>query len=374
MRKYWWPNNFYCGGAQFTTFWGEYLSKDKRRILFIMGKGFDDRMNMGIKEILKCSTTVEITCIAINFIEGDNSPSKIYEGKVQKNFQELEELLKGNVSQVNIEMLDNKRRTGGRKVAELFKDPKSIAGFSDIILDISAMPRSIYFPLINRLLKVCRIVPDGGQKTNLHIVIAENSSLDIRITASELDENASYMFSFGGQMELESLEELPIVWFPVLGEGKLEQLRIIHKLIKNSLRDLQVEIYPVLPFPAKDPRRVDDLIAEYHQILLEHFEVEPGNIIYADEQNPFDVYKQIRDAGDRYDEALEPLEGCRKVVSALSSKLLSLGVLIAAFEGNMAVGYVGAQGYNIAELNEGEDSDQPAVLFEVWLEGEPYCS
>lgn len=370
MKKYWWPNNFFCGGAKFTSFWSEYLSRDTRRILFIMGRGFDDRMNMGIKEIIRCNPAVAMTCMTINFNEGDNSPSKNYEEKVQKNFKELEAIMKGTIHQVEIEMLDNKRRTGGRKAAELFKEPKSIAGFSDIILDVSAMPRSIYFPLINRLLKVCRVILGGGQKINLHIIVAESSTLDIRIVASELDENASYMFSFGGQMELKSLEDLPVIWFPVLGEGKLEQLKIIHKLIKNSSQELSIEIYPVLPFPSRDPRRVDDLIAEYHQILLEQFEVEPSNIIYADEQNPFDVYKQIRDAGERYDETLRPLGGCRKVVSALSSKLLSLGILIAAFEGIMAVGYVGSQGYT--KLGGDQYTTQPAELFEVWIEGEPY--
>lgn len=373
LEMKWWPNHFLQRGVDFDAFWKEYLNSGQKNILFILGKGFDPRMNCGINQMLGFEGEFKLTCMVINFQEGEFSPSRAYTDDVVFNFEQLERLLNGRHALIEkeLKMIEGKRRIGGRKAAELFSDKEILMRYTDIVVDISAMPRNIYFPLINQILVLLDKADIKEQGKNLHVIVAEDFSQDIRISAKELDENASYMFSFSADMELEDSAETPLIWFPLLGEGKQEEINTIYKLIEPTVRNREIEICPIFPFPARNPRRVDDLIIDYHKFFEIH-NIEPRNIIFADEQNPFDVYRQVRNAGLHYDVALKPLYGCRKVITATSSKLLSLGALMAAQEGDMAVAFVGAQGYTLDEEKKENTMDVDCELFEIWLAGEPY--
>ncbi len=91
------------------------------------------------------------------------------------------------------------------------------------------------------------------------------------------------------------------------------------------------------------------------------------------EQNPFEVYRQIHQTVKHYNEALKPLGGCKVAISALSSKLLSIGALLAAYElkgakFSIGIANVEAQGYQI----EGDTESIKAELFTLWLIGDCY--
>jgi len=86
------------------------------------------------------------------------------------------------------------------------------------------------------------------------------------------------------------------------------------------------------PFPSREPRRGDRIIEGHQRILFDEFRVEPRNILYASEYNPFEAYRQVFNAIDRYRAALVELEDCRVFVSPLSSKLLSIGALLACYD------------------------------------------
>ena len=71
--------------------------------------------------------------------------------------------------------------------------------------------------------------------------------------------------------------------------------------------------------------------------MIDGLEVEPANFIYADESNPFDLYRGLSRLHDRYRAALKPLGDAAVGVSIHSSKTLSLGALLAAYEHRMPV-------------------------------------
>ena len=52
-------------------------------------------------------------------------------------------------------------------------------------------------------------------------------------------------------------------------------------------------MFPVLPFPSKNPRRSDNLMQEYHEFFTDHHLTSAQNFTYADEQNPFELYRKI---------------------------------------------------------------------------------
>jgi hypothetical protein len=149
----------------------------------------------------------------------------------------------------------------------------------------------------------------------------------------------------------------------MLGERHTTQFDRIQDRVKPD------EICPVLPSPARNPRRADDIIIEYQQILFDEHRLDPRNFLYASEQNPFEVYRRLRAAVQHYGEVFRLLGGCRVAISPLSSKLMSLGALLAAYElkaqpPGVGIAHIESQGYAI----EGQTTD--AELFGLWLAGD----
>ena len=155
---------------------------------------------------------------------------------------------------------------------------------------------------------------------------------------------------------------------PILGEGKIGYFERIYDLVNPD------EVAPILPFPCLRPRRTDDLFLEYRAHLIDRLMVEPRNILYVPEQNPFAVYRQVVAAVAHYSEALLPVGGCQVILSALSSKLISLGCLLAAYElkrmkFTVGIAHVNSTGYT---MTKSPQTIKVPNLFEVWLTGDCY--
>ncbi len=129
------------------------------------------------------------------------------------------------------------------------------------------------------------------------------------------------------------------------------------------------EVKPFLPFPSRNPRRGDDLVSEYRSLLFDTWEVGPRDFIYANERNPFDIYRQISELARDYEQYLRPLGTANTVVSTNASKLLSLGVFLAAFEHKLGVAHVEPTTYRSGPTPADQGANE---LFEVWLTGEAY--
>lgn len=368
-----WQNYVLKKGEEFHSFWQRFLQSQRRNVLFIIGVGFDPRMCTGINAILRHARDGSHDCVAIRFDEGSASPSRTHDNLIQNNRIRLELLLRGRgdfiLKTVAMWSVDGRRRIGPRNVASLF-EVNQLVGYSDIVVDISALPRTLYIPLLAKLLFLVDNWKAGSQAPNLHVVVAENPQLDHSIVSQGLDDDATYIHGFESGVALEATAHVPSVWMPILGEGKTAYFERIYDLLDPQ------EIAPILPFPSQNPRRSDDLILEYRNVLFERLRIEPRNLIYAPEQNPFGVYRQINLAVNHYAEALNPLGGCKIVLSILSSKLTSLGALLSAYElkqGDQSVGiaHVQAVGYVLGQVEEIEGEED---LVEVWLAGEAYAT
>jgi hypothetical protein len=372
-----WENYLMKHGKEFITFWEELLSERERNLLFVLGLGFDPRMCQGLETILKVGGRGKRACLLIEFDEGANSPSKDYAALVQVNFQTLNKLLdgRGTIKTHQLQMWSDNGQLGlGSQAYKVFKNLEDLAGFTDIIVDISAIPKGIYLSIIAKLLALIDLsVKDNSSHyvkiPNLHVLVSENISLDRRIQQQGLDEKATYLHGFSGDIGREGTPNVTKIWFPVLGEGKITQLRRIHDYL-----DRPSEICPVIPSPSINPRRGDTLLLqEYRSLLFDELKVEPRNIIYASEQNPFEAYRQLYRTIFQYSTALKVLGGCNAFISPLSSKLLSIGSLLAAYEikQDFPVGivHVESRGYQMLTV---EEKDNDSELFSLWLAGECY--
>lgn len=366
-----WKDYFLRKGIDFQDFWRSYLTKQNRNICYILGLGFDPRMCSAISFIMSCNGDGLRDCYLIRYDEGEDSPSKKYEPEIRSNFGILSDLFnnKGTIIPKDITMVSkDRRRIGGRNAMTLFDDV-DIAKYSDVIIDISALPRQLYFPIIKRFLYY---YDSSRLPINIHVIVVENPKLDSIIKALGVEDKADYIAGFHGEVELESTGDMPKIWIPILGEGKTLQIKTIHTLIDPK------EICPLLPFPATNPRRGDDIIIEYRELLFDQLKVEPENILYASEQNPFDVYRKIIRTISQYYFTFRILGGCKFIISILSSKLLSLGALLVVYDISekfgteipIGVTHVENQGYEL--VSNPEELKGYEEFYSLWIAGECY--
>lgn len=375
MNELRWDPSVLIRGNKTPDFWRNHFKSSQRSVLFILGKGFDVRMNIAIKEILSCSPSIMLECWLIEFDEGVGSNSLKYLKHVQENEDELKACLNGRkvtikkISLWNSKVKRIRKRIGDRQAAHILGSYNEINTFTDIIIDISALPRGVYFSLIGKFLMfIDRYAKD--KKPNFFVVVSENAQIDANIKEKGIDEDVGYLHGFGGTLELTSEMEEPVIWFPILGENKSEHLD------KAYMHIMPNEICPVFPFPSKNPRRSDALLKDYYQILFERLSIESQNIMYVPEQNPFEAYIHLTKAIRNYNISLQALDGCKAVVSTFSSKLLSIGSLLTAYElmNEIGVGIlnVDSHGYDIDSFEVLKSMKDSTELFLIWLTGEAY--
>ena len=355
-----WHSNFLCSPAQFTDFWRGYTTDRERSCLLVAGRGFDPRTMEAPTALVAAGATIaEVRLIHLIDRYNPTHPES-HSQRARQNETALRELLPSVT--ITVDQIDSRTSdglvTGGQRVSNLFSDVGT-SSLTDVIVDITALPTSIYFPLLGTLL---RLHDETSAAWNLHCVVCENAELDDAILAEGGDQ-AELMYGFQGDFRLAGEEDHLTVWAPVLGERQAESLRKIADAIGPD------DVKPVLPFPSRNPRRGDNLVSEYASEIFDTWGVDPSGLIYAHEQDPFDLYLQLGRLKTEYSRALALLGPVQTVVSAHASKLLSLGVLLAAYEHNLAVMHVEPTGYGDADLEQSLDSNE---LFEVWLAGDPY--
>ena len=356
-----WESHYLAARDQFRHVWGVLGADANRRVMLILGLGFDPRCLRGLRGLMSVGA-VPVSCKAVEYGSGREDRDEALLTRARHNRQRFNDMLDPNkVDRVEIRTLsDDGRYVGGSRIVDAFNSPETYRGYTDVIVDISGMPPGLYFPLIGTLLQL-----SGHAVSNLHVIVSDNPYLDSRIVP-EGGDRADMIRGFEGGIERAAIADPLPFWAPVLGEGARSQLRII-----GSHREW-TGVHPVLPFPAKNPRRGDQLIATYHDLIFDEWQAEPEDFIHADEQNPFDIYLALCRLADSVRTSFETTGTPQVIVSSHSSKLLSLGVLLAAFEKGLGVIHVQPTGYLLDESVPQED--EAGELFEVWLTGESYAA
>jgi hypothetical protein len=371
-----WDRHVLASGVELHGMLNAHFAEHERNVVFYLGKGFDPRMNLGLKAVLAADGKGTREVVLLDFHEGQDSPSLRYQTRVDQNLRELERLI-GDRCKLSVQSLKvfslERRRILARSAAALVASLDGHESVTDFVVDVSSLPRSIFFPLIAKLLHLIDRLPALRGKPNLVVLVGENARMDGLIADDGIDEDADYLFPFRGRAEREATAAHPKVWVPILGERQEFQLARINDLVKPD------EISAVLPSPSKNPRRGDDLILEYRRFLYDELVVDPRSFIFASELNPFEAYRQLRHAITHYTEALKPLGGCRSILTAVSSKLLSLSALLAAYElkeegFDVSVAHIECDGYKIQDEGELDAAGDETVLYGLWLTGEMYAT
>ena len=114
------------------------------------------------------------------------------------------------------------------------------------------------------------------------------------------------------------------------------------------------------------------LAEEYQDELRGIWDVDLRNIIYADEEDPLDVYRTLLEVDDAREPVFRSVGGSLSILSPVGSKVVAMGVLMAAVERDFPVVYVEALGFSVGQTALANWSMDRGRLAHVWLSGDAY--
>lgn len=358
MRKHWENciTNFDDGVEAFVT---DYFIDSSRRVLLVAAAGFDPRSRR-IAQMLAGTLGDRLSAVFIRE-ERPGATEPLVE-----QADENEAALKAFVPDCTILKIDvfadDGAPVGGSRIVSALGQKPIADEVTDVVLDLSALSIGVGFPAARMLLEDCEAV----DFRTFHLMIVSNPELDDRI--SNVPSNrAGSVKGFSPPIETEG-QGLAQIWVPQLARGRASALTRIGAAIQRRYK-----ICPLLPFPARNPRRADDLLAEYRTELVNEWEVDPRDVVYASERNPLDSYRTLSTLKTRFDRTMKGTYEPRMVLSPVGSKVLAAGALMAAIEHDMAVQYLETESY-MFEHPEPTPADLPDMTVHLILAGPLYAS
>jgi hypothetical protein len=358
MRKHWENciTNFDSGVDAFVA---DYFADASRRVLLVAAAGFDPRSRR-ISQMLAGILGNRLSAVFIREERPRASEALI------KQADENETALKAIIPDCTIFRVDvfadDGAPVGGSRIVSLLGQHPVADEVTDVILDLSALSIGIGFPAARMLLEDCEAVSNRS----FHLMIVSNPEMDDRIS-SVPSSRAGSVKGFSPPIDAQG-QGLAQVWIPQLARGRASALTQIGAAIQRRYK-----ICPLLPFPARNPRRADDLLAEYRTELVNEWEVDPRDVVYASERNPLDCYRTLSMLKIRFDRTMKGTYEPRMVLSPVGSKVLAAGALMAAIEHDMAVQYLETESY-LFDRPEPTPADLPDMTVHLILSGPLYAS
>lgn len=357
--KRWEPAVDHHGAAArdfFKARWG----KRDRRVVVVAGLGFDPR-TVRIPTLIGELAGGRATYVLLQ--ENRPEPDPALVARARTNLEALQTrigALDGEIREIEIFGLGN-AVIGGREAAKVASS-LSLENVDDIVIDFSALSIGTSFP-------VAAVLIERGKAAgcNVHAAVISDAAIDdaIRPLPSEA---ALPVHGFQNGWRLDSQEAASRLWLPQLAHAQGSLLERIFREVTPH------DICPILPFPAKEPRRGDLLVEEYVEEIESTWEVDQRSIIYAAEDSPLDVYRTILSLDAERQPVFAGHGGSTCILSPIGSKVLAIGSLMAAVERKFPVLYVEAVGYVATASVLDAFPPDGGDLAHVWLSGEPYES
>lgn len=332
--------------------------------MYVLGVGFDPRALVGLQRFLAADHAVPPIIGLIEMAPPSPTSGLSARALASDNRQAFDGLVADYEVRVVAHQEVHSRSNAGPRVARALTAPEFVAGVGHLVIDVSSLPASLYFPMIAAALRGADRCIDGFP-TEVQVIACENPEIDAAVEELGISE-AAVVGGFRGTLDHESAPTGTVIWAPVLGERSGPSLQAIHNLLAPG------DVCPILPFPSRDPRRGDKIVLEHQVILFDEFRVNPSHIIYADERNPFDLYRTLSRLHADFQHALASLQPSTVVLSSHSSKLLSIGVLLAAYEHELPIVSAPAIDYELADVDWMTLGGANALTC-VWVAGLPYA-
>lgn len=161
-----WDNYVMKSGPGHDQFWHDHLLEE-RDVLYVVANGFDPRMCDGAESIAKQGGNGKRDCRLVRLGGTSSSAAQSYRGLVDDNTRKLERIFdKWQIRAIDLAPASNRDMDAQREAANVVNDD-DYSTYTDIIVDISAMPTRIFFPLLSGALRrlSSRAYPAGAIQT-----------------------------------------------------------------------------------------------------------------------------------------------------------------------------------------------------------------
>lgn len=335
-----------------------HFSEWHRKVLLVAGAGFDPRATASVLTLHEILGD-KLECFFIKEERPDPDPKLIQ--KATENLEHLKtKYPDSRVVIINV-FADDNAVVGGINVIKSLQDV-NLDGFTDLIVDLSALSIGISFPVVKYFFDL--IVRDQ-LKVNIHLLVISNPELDA-IICSVPNDRATEIRGFSRSDRLYGEENKAKLWLPQLSGGRKEVLRRIHESVVPH------DVCPILPFPSADVKKGDKIVIDFIAELENEWRVDKRNYVYADENQPLDIYRTILKIDDQRRPVFQTFGGSVIILSPLGSKLLAIGALMAALERRFPIVYVETLEYAVdwekVDLLQTDTSRKA----HIWLYGEAY--
>lgn len=336
------------------AFFRDYISPE-RKVLCIATLGFND-ICLHFPTVLAAYPNVDYLFL----VEERPEVSEVLRRAAIRNREALLASLTGRqVSFESVQIVaDDTANVAGRRAAQTCARVLR-AGYSDIIVDASSMSRGVCFPVVKYVFELSK--RDGGAQA--HVVVAGRDRPTIKATSTSSDA-PQYVHGFQADMTTYEVRKAIKLWIPQLSEHAVTSLSRIQRVLEPD------ESCPILPFPSWDPCRGDRLLREFQLPILDEWNVNLLDIIYAHEADPMDVCISIMRIHRSRDEALRAstLQPARTILSPSGTRIGSVGMLLAAMELNLPILYEESIGYSSSLTSVPPLSQNPPEhLWHIWL-------
>ncbi|MBN8500318.1 MAG: hypothetical protein J0M19_04100 [Sphingomonadales bacterium] len=352
-----WENCVAHFDAQVDVFAEEYFGRAEVHCLLVAAAGFDPR-SIGIATLLAGHLGDRLSGLFVR--EERGTPDAGLVTLADQNTEQLRTLVPGcEIAAVDIFGNDNAPVAGAR-IASVIRDYDIADETTDIVLDMTALSIGVAFPAARLLLDYCE-----GHGIAFHIMIASNPELDDAIDSEPADRPMAVR-GFAGTDHSDAALEISRIWVPQLAKGRSAALTDIGRSIRDTYK-----ICPVVPFPARDPRRADALIAEYGTQLIDEWQVDPRDLVYVSESNPLDCYRTLSTLTKRYADAVDQIFVPSIILSPVGSRVMAAGALMAAIEHDLPVQYIETVRYDF-DLAKPAVTAAPDMRVHLLLSGPAY--
>lgn len=293
--------------------------KLKQHLFLILGKGFDLRACRMLETFHE--NDIDVTVCLLNYNDETMQSDPANEQKSADNYEKIKKLAGMKLIEVDAPQYSGTSEKRTLIISETVRKvltKELLAVYNNVLIDISAMPRSVSFSVIKRVLDIKK----SFQKA--YILVCENSEYDAKIRPKMLEESAQYLTGFNTfSMDMES-EEGMTIWLPSLEING----RHMFEPISNFLKP--VEICPIVPFPAVNIRKSENILREYGDIIFKTHAVDKRNVIYVPENYPKLIYRKLYETVVYYNKALsiDSEKPVKFAFSSQSSKLMDIGMLL----------------------------------------------
>jgi hypothetical protein len=358
MRPHW-NNCIMHADTEVDDFIGDYFAGKDRHCLLVAGAGFDPRAR---KVAAKLSAALSDRLHGFLIREERFDPADSLRTSADENERAMRKLVPA-AHVVNVRVFDPQdgAPVGGQRIAEalsVFVWPPRI---TDVVLDMSALSTGVGFPTARFLLESC----EAREDVSFHVMISSNPELDAQIVGEPYS-TPTLVRGFAGR-GANGILPVARIWLPQLASGRLPTL---NKILASQ--SSPYKICPILPFPARNPRRADDLIAEFLPLLQERA-IDARDFIYVSERNPLDTYRKLSTLKRRYDRTVEDVYDPELLLSPVGSKVMAVGAMMAAIEHDLPVQHVENVRYDYDPQRVIDGAEPDDLTVHIWLHGPTYA-